>query len=57
LNAIDLISRENFEEIDKLHYSVENKLLALINVLQSKRNENTWVEEIHDPKSRYQNVQ
>ena len=52
LNAIDLISRENFEEIDKLHYSVENKLLSLIKALQSKRNEGSWDQEIHEPTSK-----
>lgn len=28
LKTINLISEKNFEEIDKLHYGVENKLLA-----------------------------
>ncbi len=48
LKVIDLISTENFEEIDKLHYAVENKLLSLIKALKSKRIEGTWDQKIHD---------
>ena len=31
-----------FEEFDKLHYEIENKLLALIKSLESKRENHTW---------------
>ncbi len=53
LRKIDLISSENFEEIDKLHYAVENKLLALIKALQSKRIDGNWDQAIHEPLEKY----
>jgi len=56
LKVIGLLSEKTYEEIDKLHYSVENKLLALIKSLQSKRNEHTWVDQIHEPNSDYSNI-
>ena len=48
LKVIDLISNDNFEEIDKLHYAVENKLLSLIKALELKRNEGSWDQKIHE---------
>jgi len=33
---------DDFEEFDKLHYEVENKLLALISSLESKRENHSW---------------
>ena len=36
------ISSSNFEEFDKLHYEVENKLLRLIESLETKRRANDW---------------
>ena len=53
LRKIDLISSENFEEIDKLHYAVENKLLALTKALQSKRSDGNWDQVIHEPLEKY----
>jgi four helix bundle protein len=47
LKSIKQINEETFEEFDKLHYSVENKLLSLIKSLQLKRKEGTWDQEIH----------
>jgi four helix bundle protein len=47
LKSIIQINEETFEEFDKLHYSVENKLLSLIKSLQLKRKEGTWDQEIH----------
>ena len=47
LKCIKQINEETFEELDKLHYSVENKLLNLIKSLQLKRKEGTWDQEIH----------
>ena len=38
----------DFEQFDALHYSIENKMLALIKSLQFKKKDNTWNEEIHD---------
>jgi four helix bundle protein len=46
LKAIDVIPQVSFEEFDLLHYSVENKLLALKKSLQAKRRDGTWVEEL-----------
>ncbi len=36
------ISREAFEELDKLHYKAENELLQLIKSLQIKLKNNDW---------------
>ena len=47
LKSIKQINEETFEEFDKLHYLVENKLLSLIKSLQLKRKEGTWDQEIH----------
>jgi four helix bundle protein len=40
--AVELISTTDFEELDKLHYEVENKLLRLIESLETKRKTNDW---------------
>jgi four helix bundle protein len=42
LLSAKLIPAALFEEFDKLHYEVENKLLALISALESKRENHTW---------------
>jgi four helix bundle protein len=47
LKSIEQIKEETFEEFDKLHYLVENKLLSLIKSLQLKRKEADWDQEIH----------
>lgn len=39
---VALISDGDFEEFDKLHYEVENKLLRLIESLEAKRGTNEW---------------
>ncbi len=56
LKVTELISSNIFEEIDKLHYSVENKLLALIKALESKRSEGTWDQQIHEPNEDYYKI-
>lgn len=38
----DQISSEDYEEFDKLHYKVENELIALIKSIQKKRTEGQW---------------
>ncbi len=53
LKAAELISSYNFEEIDKLHYVVENKLLALIKALELKRSDGTWDQQIHEAPETY----
>jgi len=50
------VNTDHFEKFDTLHYSIENKLLALIKSLQTKRNTNDWIEEIREPDADY-NVQ
>jgi four helix bundle protein len=37
-----LVPAASFEELDRLHYEVENKLLALIGSLESKRGNHSW---------------
>jgi four helix bundle protein len=39
---VKLVPAPAFEEFDTLHYEVENKLLALISSLESKRENHTW---------------
>lgn len=53
LKAAELISSNNFEEIDKLHYAIENKLLALIKALDLKRSDGTWDQQIHETPENY----
>jgi len=42
LQNVELISNDDFEDLDKLHYEVENKLLRLIESLENKRRKNEW---------------
>ena len=42
LQNVKLISTDDFEDLDKLHYEVENKLLRLIESLENKRRTNEW---------------
>ena len=42
LQKVEIISNEDFEDLDKLHYEVENKLLRLIESLENKRGTNEW---------------
>jgi len=42
LLRVRLLSEATFDEFDALHYEVENKLLALIGSLESKRDDHTW---------------
>ena len=37
-----LVPATGFEDLDRLHYEVENKLLALISSLETKRGDHTW---------------
>lgn len=39
---VKLIDDSQFEEFDKLHYEVENKLLGLIESMESKRGTDAW---------------
>jgi hypothetical protein len=40
----DQISEEEYEELDVLHYKVENQLLKLIESLQRKQKTGRWEE-------------
>jgi four helix bundle protein len=42
LQAVQFISKDDFEDFDKPHYEVENKLLRLIESLENKRRTNEW---------------
>ena len=36
------LQKEEFEELDKLHYKTENELIQLVKSLQKKMKEGTW---------------
>jgi four helix bundle protein len=40
--GVGLVSADDFEKFDQLHYEVENKLLSLISSLESKRGTGEW---------------
>jgi len=42
LKKVKIISPTHFEDLDRLHYEVENKLLRLIEALERKREANDW---------------
>jgi len=42
LRTVEFISDSDFENFDKLHYEVENKLLRLIESLEAKRRTGEW---------------
>jgi four helix bundle protein len=45
------ISKEEYEELDKLHYKVENSLLKLIESLQKKQQNGDWEENLYKEES------
>ena len=49
LQTVKLMSNEEFEDFDKLHYEVENKLLRLIESLEAKRKTNDWCDTLPPP--------
>lgn len=49
LKRVQAITDASFEAFDLCHYSVENKLLALIRSLQVKRKSGSWQSEFCDP--------
>ena len=53
LNEVEIIDKTTFEEFDKRHYEVENKLLALIKSLQTKQQDGSWDQKIHEPETEY----
>lgn len=53
LKVISKISVEAFAEYEIFQYKVENKLLALVKALQSKRKSGNWDQEIHESTEPY----
>lgn len=47
------ITEAQFHEIDMLHYEVENKLIRLVESLESKRENGTWINRIADDSEDY----
>lgn len=48
LRETDQISANHFKQIDSLHYEVENKLLRLVESLEVKRDDGSWVNRISE---------
>ena len=49
LQRVALMGSAQFEEIDVLHYEVENKLLGLIRSLEAKRADGSWDDALPAP--------
>jgi four helix bundle protein len=49
LQAVRIITSGDFEDFDKLHYEVENKLLRLIESLENKRGTSEWRDTLPPP--------
>lgn len=56
LKEIELIELNDFEDFDKKHYEVENKLLALIKSLQTKQQDGTWDNQIREQGIEYAKI-
>ncbi len=48
-----LISEDQFESVDVLHYEIENKLLRLIESLERKKDDGTWINKIAEDITEY----
>ena len=48
LRTTGQISEQQFQRIDSLHYEVENKLLRLIESLEKKKDDGTWINRISE---------
>ncbi|MFH2003950.1 MAG: four helix bundle protein [Bacteroidota bacterium] len=53
LKETNQITDEQFERIDILHYEVENKLIRLIESLEKKKNDGTWINRISEEFTEY----
>ena len=49
----DQLSEKTYQQIDELHYEVENKLLRLIESLEKKREDGTWTDRISEDFEEY----
>ena len=47
------ISSGQYDQIDLLHYEVENKLWALLKSLESKKEEGTWIDRVTEESPEY----
>ena len=48
LKVTEQISEEQFHSIDVLHYEVENKLIRLIESLEKKKDDGTWINRVSE---------
>jgi four helix bundle protein len=53
LKQTQQISSERFQDLDKLHYEVENRLLRLLEKLEQKRDDADWVARIAEDPEEY----
>ncbi len=53
LKEIGLVPPARFEELEILHYEVENKLLHLIESLEAKRKDKSWVDHLAEDTTPY----
>ncbi len=53
LKEIELINSKDFEEYDKKHYEVENKLIALVKSLQTKQQDGSLDQRLQEPGIEY----
>ena len=53
LSETNQIPDYNFQQIDTLHYEVENKLLRLIDSLEKKRDSGNWINRISEDEEVY----
>ena len=54
LIATSQITETQFEQIDALHYEVENKLLRLIESLEHKKDTGTWISHVSEDQAQYE---
>ena len=53
LKAASQIQEIHFDKIDILHYELENKLLRLIESLEKKKDDGTWIDRISEEDIEY----
>ncbi len=53
LKVTNQITEAQFVMIDSIHYEIENKLLRLVESLERKRDDGTWVDYISDEIAEY----
>ena len=53
LKVTNQITDAQFNMIDSLHYEIENKLLRLVESLERKRDDGTWVDYVSDEIAEY----